>query len=196
MGKLLVASHNRHKLNEIKSVLNREGVEVDLVSLYDLHDHNEIPEDGDTLEANALQKARVVYARHGMNCFADDTGLEVKAIGGAPGVFSARYAGAECDADKNMQKLLSEMKGKSDRSALFRTVVALILDGKEYIFEGIVEGDIMEERSGSQGFGYDPIFRPTGFSKNFAEMSKEEKNRISHRGRAIQALANFLKNKV
>lgn len=193
--KLLVATHNKHKLSEIKSLMNREGVEVELISLFDLRDFEDIPEDGDTLQDNALQKARVVYARHGVDCFADDTGLEVDALDGAPGVYSARYAGSECDADKNIEKLLLAMMHEEKRDARFRTVVALILGGKEYLFEGKVEGEILRERAGQKGFGYDPIFLPNGSDKSFAEMSDSEKNAISHRGRAIQALTTFLKEK-
>lgn len=193
--KLLVATHNKHKLSEIKSIMNREGVEVELISLFDLHDFEDIPEDGDTLEDNALQKARVVSARHGIDCFADDTGLEVDALDGAPGVYSARYAGSECDANNNIEKLLLALMHEEERAARFRTVVALILDDKEYLFEGKVEGDILREREGQNGFGYDPIFLPNGSDKSFAEMSDSEKNAISHRGRAIQALTTFLKEK-
>lgn len=193
MKKLLVATHNKHKLSEIRSIMNREGVEVELISLFDLHDFADIPEDGDTLEANALQKARVVFARHGIDCFADDTGLEVDALDGAPGVYSARYAGAECIAENNIEKLLLAMMHEENRKAQFRTVVALILNGKEYLFEGSVEGEILRERAGQEGFGYDPIFLPNAFDKSFAEMSDSEKNAISHRGRAIKALADYLK---
>lgn len=192
-SKLLVATHNEHKLHEIKYILDREGIKVELVSLFDLRDFEDIPEEGDTLEANALQKARTVYQRHKMNCFADDTGLEVSALDGAPGVYSARYAGPECDSEQNIEKLLGQLANHSERSAKFRTVVALIIEGKEYLFDGSVEGEILQEKRGSNGFGYDPIFLPNGYDKSFAEMSDAEKNTISHRGRAIEALANYLK---
>ncbi|MDN4753314.1 non-canonical purine NTP diphosphatase [Porphyromonadaceae bacterium W3.11] len=192
-SKLLVATHNKHKLHEIKDILDREGVNIELVSLFDLHDFEDIPEDGNTLEDNALQKARTVYQRHHLDCFADDTGLEVAALDGAPGVYSARYAGPDCDPEQNIEKLLGQLEGHGERTAKFRTVVALILDGKEYLFEGTVEGEILSEKRGSSGFGYDPIFLPKGFDKSFAEMSDSEKNKISHRGRAIEALANYLK---
>lgn len=193
--KLLVATHNKHKLSEIQHILEREGVDVELISLFDLHDLEEIPEDGETLEENALQKARVVYARHGVDCFADDTGLEVAALGGAPGVYSARYAGPECDANRNIEKLLNKLEGESHRNARFRTVIALIIGGEEFLFEGSVNGDILTERAGLEGFGYDPVFRPEGNERSFAEMSDREKNAISHRGRAIQALANYLRER-
>lgn len=191
MMKLVFATHNDHKLNEVRAIL---GTLVDVVSLKDLQDFEEIEENGTTLEENASIKARTVYARHGLACFADDTGLEVEALDGAPGVYSARYAGPGHDAKANMAKLLEEMKDKSDRCARFRTVVSLIIDGKEHLFDGSVAGEIMYEPSGVEGFGYDPVFRPEGCSESFAEMSAEKKNSMSHRGRAIQALAAYLKD--
>jgi XTP/dITP diphosphohydrolase len=158
----------------------------------------EIPENGDTLQANAIEKAEYLWKKFGKNCFADDTGLEVDALGGAPGVYSARYAGPEKGSEANMDKLLSELQaaeqagGEISRAARFRTVVALILDGELHLFNGVLEGSIAKERSGSQGFGYDPVFIPDGYSKTLAEISLEEKNAISHRGKAMRALAQFL----
>lgn len=187
--KLVFATHNDHKLQEVRAIL---GDLVDVVSLKDLQDFKEIEENGLTLEENASIKARTVFARHGLPCFADDTGLEVKALGGAPGVYSARYAGPGHDAKANMVKLLRELQGVEDRRARFRTVVSLIIDGKEHLFDGEVAGEIMHTPAGVEGFGYDPVFRPEGCSESFAEMSAEQKNGMSHRGRAIQALARYL----
>lgn len=188
--RLLFATHNSHKVDEVRAIL---GQAVEVVSLADLGDHEEIPETGDTLQANALQKARIVYERHGIACFADDTGLEVEALNGAPGVYSARYAGASCNASDNCRKLLQELRGCTDRQARFRTVIALILaDGKEHLFSGEVQGEILTEASGSEGFGYDPLFRPDGYHESFADMSAAQKNSISHRYRATQALADYL----
>ncbi len=156
----------------------------------------DIPEEQDTLEGNALQKARYIYERTGCSCFADDTGLEVEALNAAPGVYSARYAGEAKDMNDNMNKLLRELDGIDNRKARFRTVIALILDGKEYLFEGEVQGEIMHEKSGCKGFGYDPIFRPQGYDITFSEMDLEEKNKISHRGKAVQQLVTFLNSYV
>lgn len=152
----------------------------------------DIPEEQPTLEGNALQKSRYIHERLHENCFADDTGLEVEALNGAPGVYSARYAGQAKDMQDNMEKLLREMEGISNRNARFRTVIALILDGKEYLFEGEVKGEIMRKKAGCKGFGYDPVFRPSGYDITFAEMDLNEKNRISHRGEAVRRLVNFL----
>lgn len=190
--KLLLATHNDHKTQEIRELLLSSGLTVDICSLRDLNDFEEIPETGDTLKANALQKARAGYMRHGINCFADDTGLEVEALGGAPGVYSARYAGPQCRPADNIQKLLHELTGITNRRARFRTVIALILDGKEYFFEGEVMGEIIPHLRGSEGFGYDPTFLPEGSELTFAEMSESAKNSISHRGRATQRLIDFL----
>ncbi|SPY35474.1 dITP/XTP pyrophosphatase [Porphyromonas cangingivalis] len=187
--KLVFATHNDHKLQEVRAIL---GDLVDVVSLKDLQDFDEIEENGLTLEENASIKARAVFARHGLPCFADDTGLEVKALDGAPGVYSARYAGPGHDAKANMAKLLKEMEDIEDRRARFRTVVSLVIDGKEYLFDGEVAGEIMLTPAGVEGFGYDPVFRPEGCTESFAEMSAEKKNGMSHRGRAIQALARHL----
>ncbi len=186
---LIIATNNTHKVKEIRAALSDE---FKILSLEEVGICEEIPEDQDTLEGNALQKARFIYEKYGRNCFADDTGLEVEALNGAPGVYSARYAGASCNAEYNMDKLLSELSGTANRSAQFRTVVALIIDGEEFLFEGKVEGEILKERQGKEGFGYDPIFRPKGYKDSFAVMPLDIKNSISHRGRAIRALAAFL----
>lgn len=188
--RLVFATHNAHKVSEIKPLLSAS---VNLVSLQDLGFTEEIPETGDTLAANALQKADYIYTRLKCACFADDTGLEVAAIGGRPGVYSARYAGENKSADDNIEKLLTELKGKKDRSAVFKTVIAVIIEGKPKLFEGVVKGTISEKKTGDKGFGYDPVFIPEGHSKSFAQMTREEKNRISHRGLAVKKFAAFLK---
>lgn len=189
MKTLVFATNNLHKLEEVRDIL---GGSFRIASLKEIGCTDDIPETADTLEGNALQKARYVKDKFGYDCFADDTGLEVEALGGAPGVFSARYAGPGHDSEANMQKLLKELEGKANRQAQFRTVVALILEGREYTFEGIVRGTILTERRGTAGFGYDPVFVPEGYAETFAEMGSEEKNRISHRARAVQKLADFL----
>lgn len=187
--KLTFATNNRHKLDEVSAML---GDSITLQSLKEIGCTDDIPETADTLEGNALMKARYIYERYGTDCFADDTGLEVVALGGAPGVYSARYAGEGHDSEANMQKLLAEMEGKSDRRAQFRTVIALIIKGEEHLFEGIVTGTILTEREGNEGFGYDPLFRPDGYDHSFACLGNEVKNRISHRARAVEKLAEFL----
>lgn len=187
--KLVFATNNAHKLDEVRQIL---GPGFEVVSLAEIGCHDDIPETADTFEGNALQKAHWVKDHYGLDCFADDTGLEVTALDGAPGVHSARYAG-DHDSEANMRKLLSELENKSDRSAQFRTVVALLLDGKELLFEGIVKGSILEERHGNGGFGYDPVFVPEGYNLTFAEMGPE-KNNISHRARAVGKLAEYLKS--
>ncbi|WP_243348738.1 non-canonical purine NTP diphosphatase [Parabacteroides sp. FAFU027] len=189
MSKIVFATNNQHKLEEVSSIL--EG-KVEILSLNDINCFEDIPETADTLEGNALLKARFVKEKYGYNCFADDTGLEIKALNNAPGVISARYAGEQKDAQDNMRKVLTELNGESERQARFRTVIALILDGQEHLFEGIVTGDITETAFGNGGFGYDPIFRPEGYDCTFAELSSNEKNSISHRGRAVQKLIEFL----
>lgn len=189
MKTLVFATNNLHKLEEVRDIL---GGSFRIASLKEIGCTDDIPETADTLEGNALQKARYVKDKFGYDCFADDTGLEVEALGGAPGVFSARYAGPGHDSEANMRKLLKELEGKTNRQAQFRTVVALILEGREYTFEGIVRGTILTERRGTAGFGYDPVFVPEGYAETFAEMGSEEKNRISHRARAVQKLADFL----
>lgn len=190
---LIFATHNRHKLDEVQSIL---GAEFKLLSLSDIHCVEDIPETSDTLEGNALQKARYVHTKYGLDCFADDTGLEIKSLNNRPGVYSARYAGESCNFDDNMNKVLRELQGVSYRSARFRTVVALIWKGKEYIFEGIIEGTIISSKKGGKGFGYDPIFQPNTYDITFAEMEMSEKNRISHRGLATAKLVDFLKKQI
>lgn len=188
--KIVFATNNLHKLEELRQIA---GDRIEILGLKDIGCDADIPETGDTLEANALQKARYVHEHYGIDCFADDTGLEVDALGGEPGVRSARYApGDGHDSQANMALLLRNMEGVTDRKARFRTVIALITDGKEHIFEGKVEGDIMEQPSGAHGFGYDPVFRPRGWTKTFAEASPEEKNSVSHRGRAVRRLLSFI----
>lgn len=188
--KLVFATNNSHKLEEVRQIL---GDRFEVLSLNDIGCHEDIPETGNTFQDNALQKARYVKEHYGYDCFADDTGLEVKALDGAPGVHSARYAG-DHDSEANMIKLLQELEKKSDRSAQFRTVVALLLNGQEVLFEGIVTGKIATERHyGESGFGYDPLFIPDGFTETFSQMSPESKNQVSHRGRAVRKLADYLK---
>ncbi|WP_298553218.1 non-canonical purine NTP diphosphatase [uncultured Parabacteroides sp.] len=189
--KLVFATNNLHKLQEITKIA---GKDFEIVSLSDINCHDDIPETADTLEGNALQKAHYIKEQYGYDCFADDTGLEVEALDNAPGVYSARYAGSGHDAEANMNKLLSEMQGKKNRKARFRTVIALILDEKEYLFDGIIKGDIIEEKKGSAGFGYDPIFMPEGYTQTFAELGDEIKNNISHRALAVNKLVSFLSN--
>lgn len=187
--KLYFATNNIHKLKEVQEVV---GDSFQIESMRSLGINEDIPEDQQTLEGNALQKARFLYDRIGESCFADDTGLEVDALNGAPGVYSARYAGEAKNSLDNMTLLLKNMSGIQHRKARFRTVIALILNGKEYLFEGIVNGTIAEEPRGKAGFGYDPLFVPDGYSTTFAEMDSEAKNAISHRGRAVEKLAAFL----
>lgn len=189
--KLIFATNNRHKLQEVSALL---GERFELVTPREVGIVEEIPEDSPTLEGNALQKARYLYERTGIDCFADDTGLEVEALDGAPGVHSARYATDGHDFAANNRLLLKNMEGVENRRARFRTVVALILGGQEYLFEGVVEGVIDTYEHGSEGFGYDPLFLPEGGAKSFAEMSSEQKNAISHRGRAVRKLVDFLSN--
>ena len=187
--RLVFATNNKHKLEEMRAIL---GGKVELLSLADIDCHDDIPETADTLEGNALIKARYIYDKYGCSCFADDTGLEVDALGGEPGVYSARYAGENNDSEANMRKLLQNLTGKSERSAQFRTVIALIIEGEEFLFDGIVRGRISEERMGNAGFGYDPIFVPDGYEESFAQMAAEQKNAISHRSRAASALNDYL----
>ncbi len=191
MRRLIFATNNAHKLGEVQALL---GDAFELVTLRECGITEDIPETADTLEGNALQKARYVYEKTGLDCFADDTGLEVDALGGAPGVHSARYATDGHDFAANNRLLLKNLEGITDRTARFRTVIALILDGVEYTFEGRVEGTIATAESGSEGFGYDPLFVPSGEIITFAQMSAEAKNAISHRGRAVAKLVNFLKD--
>ena len=191
-----MATNNEHKLKEVRQILDYKDILIK--GLEEMGCYDDIPETADTLEGNALLKARYMYSHYGVDCFADDTGLEVEALDGQPGVFTARFGqmngyGNSHDADANMQCLLDKLKGKENRKARFRTVIALVCEGKEYIFEGIVEGEILTEKSGQEGFGYDPIFSPEGKGISFAEMSAEEKNQISHRGRAVEKLIAWLK---
>lgn len=188
--RLVFATNNAHKLEEIRAIL---GNSIEILSLADIHCHADIPETADTLEGNARQKSRYVYEHYGLDCFADDTGLEVESLGGAPGVYSARYAdGQGHDSQANMNKLLKEMEEKNDRKAQFRTIISLIEKGEEKQFEGIVKGQITREKRGESGFGYDPIFQPDGYETTFAELGSDIKNRISHRARAVAALCVIL----
>ena len=187
--KLVFATNNRHKLEEITRMLKDK---YEIISLEEIGCREEIPEDYETLQENALEKARYVKEHYGYDCFADDTGLEIEALGNRPGVYSARYAGPAKNSEDNMHKVLGEMKGEQNRKARFRTVIALLLGGEEHFFEGIVEGKILEQQQGEIGFGYDPIFCPEGYRQSFAEMPMEQKNQISHRGQAVRKLAEFL----
>lgn len=186
---LIFASNNKHKINEINNIL---GNSFRLLSLTDVNINEDIAENETTLEGNALAKARYVHEATGMDVFADDTGLEVEALGGRPGVHSARFAGEDRNSDANIDKLLLLLEGKSNRNARFRTVIALILNGTEHLFEGIVNGSIINEKRGSRGFGYDPVFVPENQGLTFAEMDLNAKNRISHRARAFEKLRSFL----
>lgn len=191
MRKLIFATNNKHKVDEVRAAL--DGM-VQIVTLAEAGLSGEIPETADTLQGNALQKAQWVWERTGMDCFADDTGLEVDALGGAPGVYSARYAGEHCSFDDNINKLLAALEGRTERRADFRTVICLIEGGEPKYFEGRVDGQILTERhSNGEGFGYDPVFMPDRFALSFAEMPLDVKNRISHRGLAVQKLAEYLK---
>jgi XTP/dITP diphosphohydrolase len=186
--KIVFATGNPNKLKEINSAINS----FEFIGLKDLGITEEIPETGDTLKKNALQKAKYVYDKTGFDCFSDDTGLEIEALDYRPGVYSAMYAGSDCNAENNMRKVLEELGETPNRNAQFKTVIALILEGKEYFFEGVVKGEILKEKTGKDGFGYDPIFRPLGYKESFAEMSIAQKNEISHRGLAVKKLVNFL----
>ena len=188
MKTLVFATNNKHKLEEVQALI---GDEFHLKTLGEIGCTEEIPETGNTFEANASQKSRFIFDRFHLDCFSDDSGLEVDALGGEPGVYSAHYSGSR-DSETNLQLVLDRMQGKSNRAARFRCVISLILNGQDYFFEGSVEGSIAEERSGKAGFGYDPIFKPEGYDISFADMPAEEKNKISHRGRAVQKLAEFL----
>lgn len=189
MKTLVFATNNRHKLDEVRKITS--GL-VNIISLKDIDCHDDIPETSDTLEGNALQKALYLKEHYELDCFADDTGLEVEALNNAPGVYSARYAGPGHDSEANMNKLLQEMNGIESRKARFRTVIALLLNNKQYLFEGIVEGQITTEKRGTSGFGYDPIFIPNSHIETFAEMGNDIKNTISHRAEAVKKLSAFL----
>ena len=187
--KFVFATNNAHKLEEVTAIL---GDKIELLSMKDIHCHADIPETADTLEGNALLKARYIFENYNMDCFADDTGLEVEALNGAPGVYSARYAGDAHNSEANMRKLLQDMEGIENRKAQFRTVFALIINGKEHLYEGIVKPEITKHRCGSSGFGYDPVFIPEGYTQTYAEMGNTLKNKISHRALATNKLCNFL----
>ncbi len=187
--KLVFATNNQHKLKEVQKMLPSS---IQLLSLKDIHCFDDIEETAKTLEGNASLKADYITEKYGYHCFADDTGLEINSLNGEPGVFSARYAGEHGNSEKNMQKVLENLADKIDRTAQFRTVIALNLNNEQHLFEGICKGEIISEKSGTEGFGYDPIFKPKGYSLSFAEMSSEEKNKISHRGIAVHQLVHFL----
>ena len=186
--KIVFATGNPNKLKEINSGINS----FEIVGLKDLGITDEIPETGDTLKKNALQKAKYVYDKTGLDCFSDDTGLEIEALDYRPGVYSAMYAGPDCNAENNMRKVLEELGEIPNRTAQFKTVIALILQGREYFFEGVIKGKVLKQKKGKDGFGYDPIFRPLGYKETFAEMSIAKKNEISHRGLAVKKLVKFL----
>lgn len=189
---LVFVTSNKHKASEVQKVIDHR---FRIMNLQDIGCEDDIPETADTFKGNALLKAEHVYTMFKMNCFADDSGLEVDALNGAPGVYSARYAGEPKSDEKNTLKLLKELEGKANRTARFKTVIALILNGTSYFFEGVIEGDIAEQARGSMGFGYDPVFMPKGYSKTFAEMSADEKNSISHRALAVKQMNDFLSTK-
>ncbi len=189
MRKLVFATNNKHKLKEVRAIL---ADSFDIISLNDIECFDEISETAETLEGNALLKAKYVCDRYGLDCFADDTGLEIEALGNAPGVYSARFAGEECDSQRNIQKVLDLMEGSLNRKACFRTVIVLIENGVIKYFEGRIAGTIAENQTGKAGFGYDPIFIPEGYDKSFAELASEEKNTISHRAVAVRKLAEYL----
>lgn len=189
---LVFATNNQHKIDE---VLHKIGSNFKILSLNDINCSEDIAETGTTFAANASIKSRYIFDRYGLDCFGDDSGLEIDALNGEPGVYSARYAGTHGDHGANMDKVLKKLEGQHNRRARFRTVISLMWKGEEHFFEGTVEGSIRTERSGSKGFGYDPIFQPNGYNITFAEMSMDEKNRISHRGRAVEQMVDFLKNR-
>ena len=192
MKKLVFATNNSNKLKEIQKAI----LDFQIVGLKEMGIKEDIPETGHTLKENALQKAEYIYNKTGLNCFADDTGLEIESLENKPGVYSARYAGELCSAEDNINKVLLELNGKSNRKAIFKTVIALILNKNIYYFNGQVEGVILNNRTGTDGFGYDPIFKPNGFDSSFAEMSLEQKNQISHRGIAVRKLIEFFNQKI
>lgn len=189
MKKIVFATNNKHKLDEIRKISEEK---LEILSLNDINCRTDIPETGTTLEENALIKARFVKDNFGYDCFADDTGLEVKALDGAPGVYSARYAGEDCRAEDNIRKLLTNLEGISDRRAAFRTVIALLIGDEQYFFEGAIHGKIIDEKRGESGFGYDPVFVPDGYEQTFAELGEDTKNNISHRAIATTKLIRFL----
>jgi XTP/dITP diphosphohydrolase len=190
---LIFATQNKHKITEVADAL---GKKIKIISLLDIGCFEELPETQDSFEGNAKQKAFYVFEKYHKNCFVDDSGLEIEALNGKPGIFSARYAGKDKDMEANINKVLDEMNGIPNRAAQFRTVIALILNGKDYIFEGIIKGTILSERRGNHGFGYDPVFIPDGYNLTFAEMSLVEKNKISHRAIAVGKLREFFSNEL
>ncbi len=189
-NKLVFATNNKHKLEEVSAILRNK---VELLSLKDINCDVDIPETAETLEGNALLKAQYIHENYALNCFADDTGLEIEVLNNEPGVYSARYAGSEKSSEANMLKVLKNMEGIENRKAQFRTAVSLIINNKQYLFEGIIRGNIIKEKRGNSGFGYDPIFVPEGYDKTFAELGSDIKNKISHRALAINKLCDFLK---
>jgi XTP/dITP diphosphohydrolase len=191
MRQLVFATNNRHKLDEVAA---KAGHRIKLLNLEDIGCRDDIPETGDTFRENASIKSHYINQKYKLDCFGDDSGLEIDALKGEPGVYSARYAGTHGDHEANMDKVLAKLAGETNRKARFRTVISLVWNGEEHFFEGTVEGTIRHERSGSKGFGYDPIFQPDGYNITFAEMTMGEKNRISHRARAVEQLIEFLKN--
>lgn len=190
MHKIVFATNNKHKLKEVQQIL---GNKYEVLGLMDIGFEGDIPETGKTLKANASIKSGFVYEKFGVDCFSDDTGLEIEALDGRPGVYSARYAGEPGDSEKNIEKVLFELENKQNRKARFRTVVSLILGGEEHFFEGVVKGQIIDEKRGGDGFGYDPVFIPDGYQLTFAEMPVAEKNKISHRSMAVDKLVEYLK---
>jgi XTP/dITP diphosphohydrolase len=190
--KLVFASNNKNKIKEIQNILNGS---IQILSLEEIGCHEEIPETADTIEGNAILKANYVTEKYGYDCFADDTGLEVDALNGEPGVYSARYAGEQKDPNENMNKLLESLKNKSDRNAQFKTVIALNLNGSQHLFTGIAKGNITFCKTGNHGFGYDPVFQPENYTETFAELASEIKNKISHRAKATQQLIDFLNSR-
>jgi XTP/dITP diphosphohydrolase len=191
MKSLVFATNNSHKLREIREITGDEFI---ISSLKDIGCDEDIPEEAETIAGNAAQKAWFIYRKYGLDCFADDTGLEIEALDGRPGVKSARYAGEDCIAENNIRKVLHELDGEKNRKARFRTVIALVTGGREFLFEGTVEGIILQEKRGADGFGYDPVFLPEGFDQSFAEMPAALKNSISHRGAAMKKLITYLKH--
>lgn len=189
MQQLVFATNNAHKLEEVQA---KAGDQIKLLTLNDIGCHDDIEETGLTFNENASIKSRYIYQKYNLNCFGDDSGLEIEALNNEPGIYSARYAGKHGDHEANIDKVLANLKDKTNRKARFRTVISLIWNGEEHFFDGIVNGTIRHERSGAKGFGYDPIFQPDGYEITFAEMSMDEKNRISHRGRAVDLLIGFL----
>lgn len=193
MQSIVFATSNPNKIKEVSQQL---GGKIEILGLEDIGCREEIPEPHPTIQANALEKATYVHKNYKVDCFSEDSGLEVDALGGEPGVYSARYAGPAHDDEANMSLLLANLKGEEERQARFRTVIALILDGETHTFEGVVEGHIIHHKKGHQGFGYDPIFMPEGYNRTFAQMPPEEKNEISHRGKAVRQLIAFLEDKI